>query len=589
TPAVPTISTTPPTCSIAGTSTISNYNAAHTYVFTPTGPTVSGTGLISGMTIGTSYTVTASNGTCTSGASASFSNAAVLVTPVVPTISTTPPTCSVAGTSTISNYNAAHTYVFTPTGPTVSGTGLISGMVIGTSYTVTASNGTCTSGASASFSNAAVLVTPAVPTISTTPPTCSIAGTSTISNYNAAHTYVFTPTGPTVSGTGLISGMVIGTSYIVTASNGTCTSGASASFSNAAVLVTPVVPTISTTPPTCSIAGTSTISNYNAAHTYVFTPTGPTVSGTGLISGMTIGTSYTVTASNGTCTSGASASFSNAAVLVTPVVPTISTTPPTCSVAGTSTISNYNAAHTYVFTPTGPTVSGTGLISGMVIGTSYTVTASNGTCTSAASATFSNGSVLTIPEAPIAATPTQPECPSTTGSVQLSNLPSGNWVINPGGIIGNTATIDITGLNPGIYNFIVTNNEGCTSSHSADVVIIDPACPECHELNPIKVFNAVSPGIVDGLNDFFNIQALDDFECYPTNTVQIYNRWGVLVFERDQYKNDTDKGFIGVSEGRVTVSRNEKLPEGTYFYIINYTDKNTKAFNLTGFLELKWN
>ncbi|MCL9805715.1 hypothetical protein NAT51_09285, partial [Flavobacterium amniphilum] len=362
TPIAPTITSQPPNCSAAGTSTISNYNAAHTYVFNPTGPTISGTGLISGMIIGTSYTVTvAANIICPPVTSASFSNAAVLVTPAVPTISTTPPTCSVAGTSTISNYNAAHTYVFTPTGPTVSGTGLISGMTIGTSYTVIASNGTCTSGASASFINAAVLVTPVVPTISTTPPTCSIAGTSTISNYNAAHTYVFTPTGPTVSGTGLISGMTIGTSYIVTASNGTCTSGASASFSNAAVLVTPAVPTISTTPPTCSIAGTSTISNYNAAHTYVFTPTGPTVSGTGLISGMVIGTSYIVTASNGTCTSGASASFSNAAVLVTPVVPTISTTPPTCSIAGTSTISNYNAAHTYVFTPTGPTVSGTGL------------------------------------------------------------------------------------------------------------------------------------------------------------------------------------------------------------------------------------
>ncbi|MQP53777.1 hypothetical protein, partial [Flavobacterium sp. LMO9] len=135
----------------------------------------------------------------------------------------------------------------------------------------------------------------------------------------------------------------------------------------------------------CSAAGSSTISNYSASNTYAFTPAGPTVGVAGVISGMTVGTSYTVTATNGGCTSLASASFSNAAQLPTPAVPTITSVAASCSAAGSSTISNYSASNTYAFTPAGPTVGVAGVISGMTVGTSYTVTATNGGCTSLAS------------------------------------------------------------------------------------------------------------------------------------------------------------------------------------------------------------
>ena len=90
---------------------------------------------------------------------------------------------------------------------------------------------------------------------------------------------------------------------------------------------------------------------------------------------MTVGTSYTVRATSGSCTSAASASFSNGAMLATPATPTITTTAATCSANGSSAIANYTAGQTYTFNPTGPTVSGTGAISGMTVGTSYTVTA----------------------------------------------------------------------------------------------------------------------------------------------------------------------------------------------------------------------
>ncbi|WP_396189420.1 gliding motility-associated C-terminal domain-containing protein, partial [Flavobacterium sp.] len=75
----------------------------------------------------------------------------------------------------------------------------------------------------------------------------------------------------------------------------------------------------------------------------------------------------------------------------------------------------------------------------------------------------------------------------------------------------------------------------------------------------IEVFNAVSPD-GDGLNDTFKIEGL---ECYPNNTVEIYNRWGVKVYETSSYDN-FDNSFKGFSDGRTTMSRSEKLPTGTY-------------------------
>jgi gliding motility-associated-like protein/uncharacterized repeat protein (TIGR01451 family) len=97
----------------------------------------------------------------------------------------------------------------------------------------------------------------------------------------------------------------------------------------------------------------------------------------------------------------------------------------------------------------------------------------------------------------------------------------------------------------------------------------------------LEIFNAVSPD-GDGLNDFFRI---DGIECYPKNTVEIYDRWGVKVYDAEGYNND-NVIFRGVSEGRVTVSKSEGLPSGTYFYIVKYQDFNGNGINKTGYLDI---
>jgi gliding motility-associated-like protein/uncharacterized repeat protein (TIGR01451 family) len=85
----------------------------------------------------------------------------------------------------------------------------------------------------------------------------------------------------------------------------------------------------------------------------------------------------------------------------------------------------------------------------------------------------------------------------------------------------------------------------------------------------ITVHNAFSPN-GDGINELFVIENIEDSICYPENTVEIYNRWGVLVFETKGY-NNVSKVFDGTSQGRTTISQSSGLPTGVYFYILNYT------------------
>jgi gliding motility-associated-like protein len=321
-----------------------------------------------------------------------------------------------------------------------------------TTYTFTPNVGQCATTQTMTI----VVNTVEIPTINSTPASCSSNEISTISNYVAGITYTFSPSGPVVAVGGVISGMISGTNYSVTAGNGNCTSLASAIFNNDAQLITPAIPTITSTPASCTSAEISTISNFATGITYTFSPSGPVVAVGGVISGMTSGTNYTVTAGNGNCTSLASAIFINDAQLITPAIPTITSTPASCTSAEISTISDYVAGITYTFSPSGPVVAVGGVISGMILGTNYTVTAGNGNCTSLASAIFNNDAQFT-PTVPNF-TQVTPICAGTNLSLPTTSINgvTGTWspifnnsntttyTFNPAaGLCATTATMTI--------------------------------------------------------------------------------------------------------------------------------------------------
>ncbi|MBL4745781.1 MAG: gliding motility-associated C-terminal domain-containing protein, partial [Flavobacteriaceae bacterium] len=96
----------------------------------------------------------------------------------------------------------------------------------------------------------------------------------------------------------------------------------------------------------------------------------------------------------------------------------------------------------------------------------------------------------------------------------------------------------------------------------------------------IIVHNLLTPN-GDGKNDYLYITGI---QSHPDNTLEIYNRWGVLVFKTKGY-GVANRVFRGVSEGRVTMEVNKELPVGTYYYILVYTNsKTTKVVKKVGHL-----
>ena len=98
---------------------------------------------------------------------------------------------------------------------------------------------------------------------------------------------------------------------------------------------------------------------------------------------------------------------------------------------------------------------------------------------------------------------------------------------------------------------------------------------------PLTIYNGVSSNS-DGKNDGFTIEGI---EAYPKNTLKIFNRWGVLVYQKEGYTNSDP--FTGYSNGRSTVEQGKRLPQGTYYYILEYQDSVGQTHNHNGWLYLK--
>ena len=92
----------------------------------------------------------------------------------------------------------------------------------------------------------------------------------------------------------------------------------------------------------------------------------------------------------------------------------------------------------------------------------------------------------------------------------------------------------------------------------------------------VHVYNGISPNS-DGKNDVWIIQNIDALPETKSNHVSIFDRWGNIVFEVDDYDNNI-RQFKGVGKNGTD------LPAGTYFYKIQFASGRAP---ITGYLALK--
>ncbi len=103
----------------------------------------------------------------------------------------------------------------------------------------------------------------------------------------------------------------------------------------------------------------------------------------------------------------------------------------------------------------------------------------------------------------------------------------------------------------------------------------------------VVIYNGVTPD-GDGMNDYFII---DNINQFPNNHVTIYNRWGRKVYETYSYDSNGNV-FNGTAQGNAIVNQGEKLPTGTYYYVVEYLyDRNgeNQWVKKVGYLHLENN
>jgi gliding motility-associated-like protein len=185
---------------------------------------------------------------------------------------------------------------------------------------------------------------------------------------------------------------------------------------------------------------------------------------------------------------------------------------------------------------------------------------------------------------PVIATTTVETTPGSEVIINLASLisdPDNNIDLSSIEVISTTsgapASVDGSG--------VLTIDYSGSSFSGTDVIVIS-ACDlqgQCATQSlqifiagELLVYNGISPN-GDGKNDLWYIRNIEVLPDTRTNTVKIFNRWGDLVWEGENYDNAVVV-FAGKSEN------GKDLPTGTYFYDINFHGNRA---TITGFLSLK--
>ena len=151
-------------------------------------------------------------------------------------------------------------------------------------------------------------------------------------------------------------------------------------------------------------------------------------------------------------------------------------------------------------------------------------------------------------------------------TVSSASALHGTVVLNPGG--GLTYTPDPGYCGPDTITYVVCDQEPACDT---GFVYITIDCPP----DDIAIPQGISPGTVDGHNDLWVIQGLEN---YPQADVRIYNRWGNLVYNANPYNNDW------AGENNQGELYGNELPVGTYFYVLELNDGSGK--NYSGYVYL---
>ena len=142
------------------------------------------------------------------------------------------------------------------------------------------------------------------------------------------------------------------------------------------------------------------------------------------------------------------------------------------------------------------------------------------------------------------------------------NVSSSFEIITYDAASGGSVISPSTSLQANTTYYIAAQNTatGCEGSQRLAVTVDLTGC------DSVFIPDGFSPN-GDGINDVFEMKNMN--LIYPDYTIEIFNRYGQVV-----YKGDSSTGFWNGHANQNRAGGNT-LPNGVYFYIINYNDGQT--------------
>ncbi|NQY29244.1 MAG: gliding motility-associated C-terminal domain-containing protein [Flavobacteriaceae bacterium] len=134
-----------------------------------------------------------------------------------------------------------------------------------------------------------------------------------------------------------------------------------------------------------------------------------------------------------------------------------------------------------------------------------------------------------------------------------------------------TYTLEIDFFGCQISKTVVLNIENCSSDSEPD------SEPDLDNIGDVLPADTLTPN-GDNENDLWNIENL---EYQSGNTIKVFNRWGVKVFDVTNYES-------GTWNGESTEGGSGLLPAGSYYYAIEYVTQGGIVKTITGWMYINY-
>jgi gliding motility-associated-like protein len=189
--------------------------------------------------------------------------------------------------------------------------------------------------------------------------------------------------------------------------------------------------------------------------------------------------------------------------------------------------------------------------------------------------------------------------------INKDSLTNTYWIINEGqcdltidliesdNVEFGSETLDTTLAAGDSVSFTITFGPVTTGYQTSNITIVNNDADEdpynyvvsgngTQDLPDIHIYDGFSP---DGNGDN-DVWFIDNITYYPDNEIFIYNRWGNLVWTGIGYDNNK---VLWTGEANQGIVVGDRLPDGTYFYIVDYVDQDGETQTEDGFVVIATN